>query len=120
MFNTYLFQSPKLKSFYFEFPNTGTKLKNDKIIKRIWNFIGVLLLVILGILAILYSKGSIDAYYVQKTSLSHDLQPILNHPTFTLCFGVTRRLLMSHFSVLNLGVDFNVTVTQGHSEKSVR
>ena len=51
--------------------------------------------------------------------MGQELQPIANHPTFTMCFGVTHRLLNSNFVVLELGKHFNITLTDKNSNRYV-
>ena len=95
----------------YYYVSTGKRNEYNKILNLIWKVIEILLLLIFGILAIFYSKGSIDAFSDQKTSLRHEMQPITNHPTFIMCFGLSHLLLNSWFVILELGTGFNISIS---------
>ena len=65
---------------------------------------------ILGILAIVFSKESIDAYSDGKTTWMTEQQPLQTHPTFTLCFGLSQEAAL-HQKIISFGQDFNLFFT---------
>jgi len=65
---------------------------------------------ILGILAIVFTKESIDAYSDAKTSWIIEHQPLQNHPTFTLCFGLSEETRL-YRRTMTVGQDFDIFFT---------
>ena len=84
---------------------------NMKVVDRIYKLIELSMLLTLGILGVLSTEGTIDAYSVKKTSLGYEEVPLTEQPTFTLCFGLSHLVGNDHryFKYLRLGIDFNIS-----------
>ena len=67
------------------------------------------LFILLSILAIASVQGALTAYSEKKKGLSSELQPITEHPTFTICFAISKALSNYDFRYFDLGKDFNLT-----------
>ena len=91
-----------------------------KVVDRIYKFIELSMLLTLGILGVLSTEGTIDAYSVKKTSLGYEVVPLTEQPTFTLCFGLSHLVSNDNrfFKYLRYGVDFNISFSF-HSERYV-
>ena len=85
----------------------GSRLKSMvSILAKVVDWLGFSLL---GMLAIVSITESWDAYASNKTGWSVEHQPIPDHPTFILRFGLSRT--SRPFDVgLILGLDFNISL----------
>lgn len=89
----------------------GRKLKINRkhYINIFWKIVYYSLFILLSILAIASVQGALTAYSEKKKGLSSELQPITEHPTFTICFAISKALSNYDFRSFTLGKDFNLT-----------
>ena len=66
-----------------------------------------LVFMLLGILAVISFIGSVTNYRDEKTAWAVEQQQIPNHPTFTLCFGLSGVAKFAQWP-LTLGKDFDL------------
>ena len=81
------------------------------LIKKISQVIDWIMFGTLCIIAMISVGESWKAYLIGKTSWTIEHVPILNHPTFTLCFGlsdITLQYNTSDYYYLTLGKDFDM------------
>ena len=90
---------------------SGGRLKSTvSILVKVVDWLGFSLL---GILAIVSITESWDAYASNNTGWSVEHQPIPDHPTFFLGFGLSR-IARENDVPLIIGLDFNISLSNGN------